>query len=251
MSATIIDARQGLMPRESPSQNAELRELQKKAGDQDALGIVELALTGALQGRTAAVSSFGAESAVLLHMVAAIDPATPILFLSTGKLFGETLRYRDRLQDSLGLTDVRSLAPDLKARQAIDPDGTLWSSDPEACCGFRKVAPLASALKPFAAQITGRKQFQTRDRSRMQPVEWFGGRLRFNPLYQWTESELKAYMLAHRLPAHPLVADGYPSIGCLPCTRRVEAGEGYRAGRWSGLEKDECGIHSGTDGDGI
>ena len=246
MSATVIDARQ---PRE-PAMTV-LAHLQEKTANLDAHGILELALTGEFRERVAVVSSFGAELAVLLHMVAAVNSVTPILFLNTGKLFGETLRYRDRLQDVLGLGDVRSLSPGLPARRALDADGSLWSRDTEVCCGFRKVTPLSQALKPFAAQVTGRKRFQTRERGLMQPVEWFDGRFRFNPLWQWTQSDLAAYALAHKLPAHPLVADGYPSIGCMPCTRRVAAGEGYRAGRWAGLDKDECGIHVGTDGDGI
>ena len=251
MSVTVIDTRQGINPRRYDTAKAELATLQEKALGRGASGILELALTGPFEGRSAVVSSFGAESAVLLHLVASIDPATPILFLSTGKLFGETLRYRDRLQEMLGLSDVRSLAPTLAARAAIDPDGTLWSRDTDACCGLRKVAPLAAALKPFDAQITGRKRFQTRERSLMQPVEWFEGRFRFNPLWEWNLADLKAYAQTHKLPLHPLVDDGYPSIGCMPCTRRVAAGEDYRAGRWAGLEKDECGIHVGTDGDGI
>lgn len=251
MTATVIDAHKGMTPREPTAPNAALARLQERAANLDAPGILELALTGEFQGHVAVVSSFGAESAVLLHMVAAIDPLTPILFLNTGKLFGETLRYKDRLQDVLGLGDVRNLSPVLEARRAHDPEGSLWSRDAAACCGFRKVTPLARGLKPFAAQITGRKRFQTRERGMMQPVEWFEGRFRFNPLWQWTQSELAAYAAAHELPAHPLVGDGYPSIGCIPCTRRVAPGDGYRAGRWAGLDKEECGIHMGTDGDGI
>jgi len=251
VSATVIDTRAGLRPAATMEMRAGLAGLQQQAAGRDASGILELALTQDLKGRTAVVSSFGAESAVLLHLVATIDPTTPVLFLNTGKLFGETLRYRDRLQDVLGLADVRSLSPGLDTRRALDADGSLWSRDTDTCCGFRKVAPLALALKPFAAQVTGRKRFQTRERGLMQPVEWHEGRLRFNPLWQWSQSDLQAYADAHKLPAHPLVADGYPSIGCMPCTRRVTAGEGYRAGRWAGLEKDECGIHVGTDGDGI
>jgi len=257
---TVIDAKRGLMPHAfdragagatDPAVRAHLAALQEKARDRDAHGILELALTGEFAGRTALVSSFGTESAVLLHLVAQIDPNTPILFLNTGKLFGETLRYRDRLQEVLGLGDVRSLAPSLEARLAVDPDGTLWSRDTDACCGLRKVVPLARALEPFDAQVTGRKRFQTRERAAMQPVEYFEGRYRFNPLWQWTVAELQAYMTDHNLPRHPLVEDGYPSIGCMPCTRRVQAGEDYRAGRWAGLDKDECGIHIGVDGEGI
>ncbi|HYJ35893.1 MAG TPA: phosphoadenylyl-sulfate reductase, partial [Rhizomicrobium sp.] len=221
-----------------------------KTAGLDTLGLLGFVLKQAFPGRIAVVSSLGSESVVLLHQVALIDPTTPVLFLNTGKLFGETLRYRDRLQDALGLGDVRSLAPSLGDRALNDPEGTLWSRDADACCHFRKTVPLAKALAPFDAQITGRKRFQTRERAGMEPVEFHAGRFRFNPLWQWSQAELEAYMETHKLPRHPLVEDGYPSIGCMPCTRRVQAGEDYRAGRWSGLDKDECGIHL-TDGGGI
>lgn len=250
MSAvTVIDAAR--RPRAAQAGDpARLTALVAKAVNRDAHGILELALREEFSGQTAVVSSFGAESAVLLKLVADIDPRTPILFLNTGKLFGETLRYRDRLQEALGLGDVRSLSPSLNARLALDADGTLWSRDTDACCDLRKTVPLAHALVPFAAQVTGRKRFQTRERADMQPVEYFEGRYRFNPLWQWDQSQLEDFIAQHKLPPHPLVEDGYPSIGCMPCTRRVQAGEDYRAGRWSGLDKDECGIHL-TDGGGI
>jgi phosphoadenosine phosphosulfate reductase len=232
-----------------PAAAARLAQLEAKAATRDARGLLELALEE-FPSKTALVSSFGSESAVLLHLLAGIDPTVPVLFLNTGKLFGETLRYRDRLQDLLGLGDVRSLAPHPIDRARRDPDGTLWSADPDACCHVRKVLPLGRALAGFAAQITGRKRFQTRERAEMAAVELFEGRFRFNPLADWSQADLDAYLDAHTLPRHPLVEDGYPSIGCMPCTRRVRAGEGYRDGRWSGLDKDECGIH-GVDGEGI
>jgi phosphoadenosine phosphosulfate reductase len=251
-NVTVIDARRGLRPRPAPDAEVltHLKALQEKAAGRDAQGIVEMALSGEFAGQTAVVSSFGAESAVLLKLVADVDPNTPILFLNTGKLFGETLRYRDRLQDILGLGDVRSLSPSLADRDRHDPEGTLWSKNADACCDFRKTVPLARALEPFKAQITGRKRFQTSERSSMEPVEFFEGRYRFNPLWNWDLHQLEAFSERHKLPKHPLVDDGYPSIGCIPCTRRVQAGEDYRAGRWSGLDKDECGIHL-TDGGGI
>jgi phosphoadenosine phosphosulfate reductase len=202
-------------------------------------------------GTIAVISAFAAESVVLLHQVAQIDPTTPILFLNTHKLFGETMRYRDRLQETLGLTDIRSVGPHPDDRSAQDAEGTLWSRDPDACCHFRKVAPLRRALFGFEAIVTGRKRFQTADRATMHKVELVEGRVRFNPLVDWSLPELIAYMDEHRLPKHPLINDGYPSIGCIPCTRRVAAGEGYRDGRWSGSGKVECGIHSGVDGEGI
>ena len=197
------------------------------------------------------VSSFAAESVVLLHHVAALDPTTPVLFLNTGKLFGETLRYRDRLQDALGLTDIRAIGPHPDDRKDLDAEGTLWSRDPDACCHFRKVVPLSRALTGFSATITGRKRFQTAARATMDRVELAEGRFRFNPLIDWSLEDLMGYIEENNLPKHPLLMDGYPSIGCMPCTRRVAAGESYRAGRWAGLDKDECGIHAGIDGEGI
>ncbi|HUJ03977.1 MAG TPA: phosphoadenylyl-sulfate reductase [Rhizomicrobium sp.] len=258
--SAVIDRARGLVPRafdregegaNDPAIASRLARLQAAAAGRDAHGILRLALEEEFAGRTAVVSSFGAESAVLLHMIAQIEPSTPILFLNTGKLFGETLRYRDRLQDLLGLTDIRSLAPRPDDRARLDPEGTLWSRDADACCSFRKVAPLKRALDGFAAQITGRKRFQTNARQEMDRVEFFEGRFRFNPLTDWTLAQLQAYSAEHDLPAHPLVEDGYPSIGCMPCTRRIQSGEAYRDGRWSGLDKDECGIHTGVDGEGI
>jgi phosphoadenosine phosphosulfate reductase len=234
-----------------PAAKARLTQLQNAAHGRDARGVLRLALAEEFKGRAAVVSSFGSESGVLLHMVARIDPATPVLFLNTGKLFGETLRYRDRLQDVLGLTDLRSIGPHPEDRGTRDPEGTLWSRDTDACCNFRKVVPVRRALEGFAAQITGRKRFQTHARAEMETVEYFEGRFRFNPLADWTQRDLEAYFAEHNIPRHPLVEDGYPSIGCMPCTRRVQTGESYRDGRWSGLDKDECGIHTGVDGEGI
>jgi phosphoadenosine phosphosulfate reductase len=228
-----------------------LVELQAMAAPLDAKGLLRLALKEAFPGRTAIVSSFAAESVVLLHLVAAIDPETPILFLNTGKLFGETLRYRDRLQEVLGLTDIRAIGPHPIERERLDPLGALWSRDADACCHFRKALPLGRALKRFEATVTGRKRFQTSTRATMERVELADGRFRFNPLADWSSSDLARYIEANRLPVHPLVNDGYPSIGCMPCTRRVAAGGDYRSGRWAGLEKDECGMHSGVDGEGI
>jgi|HubBroStandDraft_5_1064220.scaffolds.fasta_scaffold29083_2 phosphoadenosine phosphosulfate reductase len=258
-TVTVIDRSKRLTPRafdragtgaNDPAVKSKLARLQAAAEGRDAVGIIALALKEEFEDRTAVVSSFGSESAVLLHLVAQADPNTPVLFINTGKLFGETLRYRDRLQDVLGLGDIRTLGPHPADRQLRDPDGTLWSRDTDACCDFRKVIPIRRALEGFDAQITGRKRFQTHARAHMQAVEYFEGRFRFNPLADWAQADLEAYVALHDLPKHPLVDDGYPSIGCMPCTRRVHAGEGYRDGRWSGLDKDECGIH-GLDGDGI
>src|ERR1700687_2819198 len=200
--------------------------------------LLAFALKEAFPGKIAVISSFAAESVVLLHQMAEIDPSTPVLFLNTHKLFGETLRYRDRLQEVLGLSDIRAIGPHPDDRARLDPEGTLWSRDPDACCQFRKVVPLSRAIAGFAATITGRKRFQTATRAAMTRVELADGRFRFNPLVDWTEADLTAYIEENGLPKHPLVNDGYPSIGCLPCTRRLAAGEGYRDGRWAGFEKE-------------
>jgi phosphoadenosine phosphosulfate reductase len=194
-------------------------------------------------GRIALVSSFGIEAAVLLHMISTIDPATPVIFLDTGKLFGETLRYRTDLVRRFGLADVRTITPDMERLRATDPDGMLWRIDPDRCCSIRKVEPLARALDGFEAWINGRKRHHGAARAALPVIEAADGRIKVNPLANWGGDEVAAYFDAHALPRHPLEADGYRSIGCLPCSDRVAAGEDIRAGRWRGRAKTECGIH--------
>ena len=194
-------------------------------------------------GRLALVSSFGAESAVLLHLAAQIDPSLPVLFLDTGMHFGQTLDYRKQLAVKLGLSDVRDLRPQYQDLATQDPSANLYKTSTDACCNIRKVLPLDRALQDFDAWITGRKRFQASSRVRLAVVEAGEGKIKFNPLANWSKAEVDAYAAEHALPAHPLVAFGYPSIGCWPCTSAVEEGDDARAGRWSGSEKTECGIH--------
>ena len=197
----------------------------------------------------ALVSSFGAESAVLLHMVAQIKPDLPVLFLDTGMLFGQTLDYRQQLAVRLGLTNVRDLRPQFQDLATTDPKADLWKTDTDACCHIRKVLPLDRALGGYEAWITGRKRFHGGDRLRLAVVEEAEGKVKFNPLANWGKEELDAYALANDLPPHPLVEFGYPSLGCWPCTQPAEEGEDVRAGRWAGSDKTECGIHvTRTDG---
>jgi phosphoadenosine phosphosulfate reductase len=193
--------------------------------------------------KLAMVSSFGAESAVLLHMISRIKPDTPVLFLDTGMLFGQTLDYRKTLAAELGLTDVRDLRPHYQDLATTDPQANLWQTDTDACCNIRKVIPLDRALADFDAWITGRKRFHGGDRLSLPVVEPSAAQVKFNPLANWGKTELDAYMAQYDLPAHPLVAQGFPSIGCWPCTKPVEEGEDVRAGRWAGQDKTECGIH--------
>lgn len=194
-------------------------------------------------GRMALVSSFGTESAILLHQVAAVDPSLPVLFVNTRKLFGETLRYRRQLVERLGLTGVRELSPTKEAEDEQDKDGILWRSNNTACCDFRKVRVLDAGLEPFAAWITGRKRYQATTRIELPLFEAADGRIKINPLAGYERADVEAYLDRHDLPRHPLEEDGYLSVGCMPCTDRVAPGEDIRAGRWRGQEKTECGIH--------
>lgn len=218
--------------------------------ERDALTVLDTAIHSLFPGRIALTSSFGAESAVLLHMLGQVAPATPVLFLDTGKLFPETLAYRDLLVASLGLRDVRGVVP-LTARVAEeDPSGYLWSVEPDRCCTVRKVEPLQSALAEFDAWITGRKQFQALTRSELPVLERDGGKVKINPLAGWAADAISRYMEKHNLPRHPLIAQGYRSIGCAVCTSPTRPGEDARAGRWRNRGKVECGIHNGPRGTG-
>lgn len=205
-----------------------------------------------LAGEVAVVSSFGAESAVLLHLVAEADPSIPVLFLETHKHFPETIAYRDALVAHLGLTGLTIVEPDPALLAAKDGNGLRWSFDPDGCCEIRKVEPLARAMAGFDASITGRKGFQSSTRAGLPRFEIdrsdAQGRLKINPLASWSKDELDGWFTRHGLPAHPLVEQGYPSIGCSPCTSKVAPGEDPRSGRWKGWDKTECGIHQPVDG---
>ena len=211
--------------------------------------LIEKALAEPRLGHIALVSSFGTEAAVLLALLAEVAPATPVIFLDTLRHFGETLRYRDRLVAHLGLTDVRSVKPDSAEIARRDPDLLLFQRDPDACCSLRKVEPLERALTGFGGWITGRKRFQAATRAVLPAVEWAPdeGRFKINPLASWAPDRVAAEFDARGLPHHPLEADGFPSIGCMPCTERVAPGADPRSGRWSGQAKTECGIHRPAD----
>ncbi|MGE0408365.1 MAG: phosphoadenylyl-sulfate reductase [Amphiplicatus sp.] len=208
-----------------------------------ALDILREAILNEFPGRIALVSSFGAESAVLLHLAAEIDPSISVLFLNTEKHFAQTLSYRKKLIHDLGLKNVRDIHPDKEHLAESDPNGDLWRSDPDKCCTLRKVLPLERALHGFDAWITGRKQFHGGLRSALPVFEASAPFIKVNPIVGWTPEDIAAYAARHALPAHPLVAQGFPSIGCWPCTHPAAPGEDARAGRWRGAAKTECGIH--------
>ena len=234
------------MPLESPLPPVADRvaDLNRRYRHHSATDVLAHALSDPQVGRVAMVSSFGAESVALLHMVSVVDRSVPVIFLDTQMLFAETLEYQREVADKLGLSDVRIIEPDRTELFLRDPEGDLHLSDPDACCDLRKSEPLEDALHPFDAWITGRKRFQGGRRTQMEFFEDEAGkRIKVNPLAHWTPEDVQDYMLNNRLPRHPLVEHGYPSIGCAPCTSRVAPGEDPRAGRWRGREKLECGIH--------
>jgi phosphoadenosine phosphosulfate reductase len=209
----------------------------------DAQTVLRHALTDVQIGKVALVSSCGAESVVLLHMAAQIDVATPVIFLDTEMLFPETLTYQRDVAEHLGLTNVSAVSPDRNDLLTHDVDGLLHQADTDACCDLRKTQPLEKALRGFDGWITGRKQYHGGQRTALPLFEKQGRKIKINPLTRWSPADLNAYIADHHLPPHPLVARGFGSVGCMPCTTRSSAHEDPRAGRWRDSAKSECGIH--------
>lgn len=218
-------------------------ELNRRYGHLDGAALIAVAMREH-PGRFAVVSSFGTESAVLLALVAEVDPAAPVIAVDTGKLFGETLRYRDDLARHLGLSDLRIARPVAADLAAKDTDGLLFTRDADGCCHIRKTLPLDRALDGIDAWATGRKRFQSATRAGLSLFEAQNGRIKVNPLAPWTRQRIDDEFTRRGLPRHPLEADGFLSIGCYTCTERVAPGEDPRSGRWSGTAKTECGIHT-------
>ena len=217
--------------------------------EMDGVSVLRQAVTELLKDDVAIVSSFGADSSVLLHMVAEVDPTLPVYFLETGKHFPETLQYVETLKSRLGLTNVLWLRPDPKDIARFDPKGDLWETDPDSCCHIRKTEPLDAEIAQYGGWVTGRKRYQTAERGVLPHFELTSDdRIKVNPLAYFTDADVNAYKIKHGLPEHPLFAKGYKSIGCAPCTTIVAEGEDPRAGRWRGLNKKECGIHFDFNG---
>ncbi len=217
--------------------------------EMDAVGVLRYAATEVLPGDLAIVSSFGADSAVLLHMVSQVDPSLPVYFLETGKHFPETLDYVETLKQHLGLTNVVAIHPASSDIARFDPQGDLWETDPDSCCFIRKTEPLEPVTEMFGGWVTGRKRYQTKERGVLPHFELTSDdRIKVNPLAYFSDADVIEYRRQHNLPEHPLYARGYKSIGCAPCTSIVAEGEDPRAGRWRGLNKKECGIHYDFNG---
>lgn len=221
-----------------------LKILQRRFETLSAEDILKVAVGNPLIGRVALTSSFGIEAAILLHMLAQIDKSLSVLFIDTELLFPETLAYQAKLAAKLGLSNVVTLKADREDLFVRDPDNLLNHFDPDACCALRKTEPLEKALKGYDSWITGRKQFHGGQRTKLPLLEYdANGRIKINPLYNWSAEDVAAYRIQHNLPEHPLIKRGYGSIGCRPCTRPLRSGEEGRAGRWDGFDKTECGIH--------
>ncbi|UYQ73724.1 phosphoadenylyl-sulfate reductase [Pelagibacterium flavum] len=246
MVSSIISAAE---PKQDKLRQLGILSLNGMFDEMDAEGVLRQAVEELLPGEIALVSSFGADSAVLLHLVSLVDKNLPVYFLETGKHFSETLDYVETLKSRFGLTNVITLHPDSADIKRFDPDGTLWESDPDSCCHIRKTEPLEKVLEGYGGWVTGRKRFQTAERGVLPHFELTSDdRIKVNPLAYFTHEDIDAYKAAHELPEHPLFERGYKSIGCAPCTSAVAEGEDPRAGRWRGRDKRECGIHFDFNG---
>jgi phosphoadenosine phosphosulfate reductase len=198
---------------------------------------------GEFGDRLCIASSMG--DAVLPHLAAAVLPGIPVLFLDTGYHFAETIGMRDAVAAMLPVT-VRTILPrQTVAEQDAEYGPRLHDRDPDRCCALRKVEPLARALEPYVAWASGVRRDESPTRADTRAVEWDPrrGMVKVNPMAYWTEADVDAYIAEHGILVNPLAYDGYPSIGCAPCTRRVAPGEDPRAGRWAGTGKTECGLH--------
>jgi phosphoadenosine phosphosulfate reductase len=186
------------------------------------------------------------QDAVLPHLFAQVIPGIKVLFLETGYHFPETLLTRDRAVRALPIALVQALPRQSVSEQDAEYGEKLHDRDPNLCCFLRKVEPLARSLDGRAAWVTGVRRVEGPTRANTPIVSWDDrhGLVKINPLVTWSDEDVEAYQVKHELLRNPLVAQGYPSIGCAPCTRRVAPGEDPRAGRWSGNDKTECGIHA-------
>lgn len=191
----------------------------------------------------AATSSFQTQSVPLLYMIAQATPQLPILFLDTGFHFPETLAFRDRLMAEWQL-NVQVLKPKVGYEGFRRQYGDLFRSDPDMCCYINKVEPLQEARRHLSGWIAGIRRDQTPQR-RHTPIigRQSNGQFKICPMATWTQRDIWQYISAHDLPIHPLLKDGYMSIGCAPCTRPIGQDEDERAGRWSERNKTECGLH--------
>lgn len=229
--------------RAAEAPDVRLERLNGELRDASAMTILRASFVREWEDDITYVSSFGAESAVMLALIADVKPDLPIVFLETGMHFPQTLDYKAEISEQLGLTNVRDVAPNEAERKILDPKNDLWRKDTDACCALRKVRPLEPALEGFGAWITGRKRFHGGARMSLPVFEYADGRYKVNPLAGWAQEDVDRFFEYRNLPRHPLVSQGYPSIGCWPCTKPAEDPLDIRSGRWAGQDKSECGLH--------
>ena len=206
----------------------------------------EIAVWAAGAFGTDVIVAASMQDVVLPHLFAQVIPGVEVLFLETGYHFPETLLTRDLAARALPITVVEALPRQSVPEQDAEYGANLHDRDPNLCCFLRKVEPLAQSLDGRAAWVTGVRRIEAPTRANTPIVSWDHQHdlVKINPLVAWSDDDVEAYQVQHDLPRNPLVAQGYPSIGCAPCTRKVAPGEDPRAGRWSGTDKTECGIHT-------
>lgn len=225
---------------------SELQMLNERFAGTEPLELIRWAVA-TFPGELAVSCSFGGASGmVIVDMALGLDRSVPVIYVDTDYLFPETYATVRAVEDRYG---VRALA----FRSALPPQtqerlhgAALWERDPDACCAIRKVEPMRAALAPFSAYLTGLRRDQAETRRETPLVQWDAkfGLLKLNPLASWDEKRVWSYIVEHRLPYNPLHDQGYPSLGCTNCTLAVGAGDDLRAGRWSGKDKIECGLHT-------
>jgi phosphoadenosine phosphosulfate reductase len=186
------------------------------------------------------------QDTILPHLFSERLPGVDILFLETGYHFPETIATRDEAARRFPITIINAMPKQTVAEQDAQFGAKLHDRDPNLCCAMRKVEPLERSLAGYEAWVTGARRVDAATRAEMPVVQWDAkhGLMKINPLALWSDAQIENYQVEHDVPRNPLVAQGYPSIGCLPCTRAVKPGEDARAGRWAGQDKTECGIHT-------
>ena len=225
---------------------AELRELVRHAGAELELAPAEIIIEWAVATfgeRFAITSSMG--DAVLAHLAAQVAPGIDVVFLDTGYHFAETIGTRDAVAATLPVNLLTITPKQSVAEQDAQYGADLWRRNPDLCCAMRKVAPLRDSLEGYDAWATGLRRAETHNRVIAPVIGWDAGKrkVKVSPLARWSDEQVERYILENGVLVNPLQYDGYPSIGCFPCTRRVAPGEDPRSGRWAGTGKTECGIH--------
>ena len=224
----------------------ELRDLVKHAGAEFELAPAEDIIEWAVATfgeRFCITSSMG--DAVLAHLASRVAPGIDVVFLDTGYHFAETIGTRDAVAATLPVNLLTITPVQSVAEQDVAYGPELWRRNPDLCCALRKVAPLRDALAGYDAWATGLRRAETRNRVIAPVIGWDAGKrkVKVSPLARWSDEQVERYILENGVLVNPLQYDGFPSIGCAPCTRRVAAGDDPRSGRWAGTGKTECGIH--------